>query len=88
MKNRKLSKAISEVSWHEFRVLLEYKSVWYGRELILAPSNYASSQLCSDCGNKSCQTKDLSCRMYNCSVCGLTLDRDINASKNLLKLAI
>ena len=88
MKNRKLSKAISEVSWHEFRVLLEYKSVWYGRELILAPSNYASSQLCSDCGNKSSQTKDLSCRTYNCSLCGLTLDRDINASKNLLKLAI
>ena len=88
IKNRKLSKAISEVSWHEFRVLLEYKSVWYGRELILAPSNYASSQLCSDCGNKSSQTKDLSCRTYNCSVCGLTLDRDINASKNLLKLAI
>lgn len=88
IKNRKLSKAISEVSWHEFRVLLEYKAKWYGRELIIAPSNYASSQLCSDCGNKSSQTKDLSCRTYNCSVCGMILDRDINASKNLLKLAI
>ena len=88
MKNRKLSKAIGEVSWHEFRLLLEYKSKWYGRELIIAPSNYASSQLCSQCGNKSSQTKDLSCRIYNCPECGMTLDRDINASRNLLKLAI
>ena len=88
IKNRKLSKAISEVSWHEFRVLLEYKTKWYGRELIIAPSNYASSQLCSECGNKSSQTKDLSCRTYICAVCGMILDRDINASKNLLKLAI
>ena len=88
MKNRKLSKAIGEVSWHEFRLLLEYKSKWYGRELIIAPTNYASSQLCSECGNKSSQTKDLSCRIYNCLACGMTLDRDINASRNLLKLAI
>ena len=88
IKNRKLSKAIAEVSWAEFRTILEYKSKWYGRELIIAPSNYASSQLCSECGNKSSQTKDLSCRIYNCSECGMILDRDINASKNLLKLAI
>lgn len=88
LKNRKLSKAIAEVSWHEFRRQLEYKSKWYGRELIIAPSNYASSQLCSECGTKSVQTKDLSCRIYNCTVCGMVLDRDINASKNLLKLAV
>lgn len=88
IKNRRLSKSISEVGWHEFRIMLEYKSKWYGRNLIIAPSNYASSQLCSSCGNKSSQTKDLSCRTYNCEVCGNLLDRDINAGKNLLKLAI
>ena len=88
MKNRKLSKAISEVSWSEFRTMLEYKSNWKGRELIIAPSNYASSQLCSNCGNKSSQTKDLSCRTYVCECCGMELDRDINASRNLLKLAM
>ena len=88
MKNKKLSKAIAEVSWNKFRVLLQYKSKWYGRELIIAPSNYASSQLCSVCGNKSSQTKDLSCRTYNCLECGTIIDRDINASKNLLKLAM
>lgn len=88
IKNRKLSKAISEVSWSEFRTMLEYKCNWKGRELVVAPSNYASSQLCSNCGNKSPQTKNLSCRTYICECCGMELDRDINASRNLLKLAI
>ncbi|ACQ51184.1 transposase (plasmid) [Clostridium botulinum Af84] len=88
LKNHRLAKAISEVSWYEFRTMLEYKCKWYGRELIIAPSNYASSQLCSNCGNKSNQTKDLSCRTYICPVCGMIMDRDLNASKNLLNLAI
>lgn len=88
MQNHKLAKAISEVSWAEFRAMLEYKSKWYGRELIIAASNYASSQLCSNCGNKSDQTKNLGCRTYICTVCGMVMDRDINASKNLLKLAM
>jgi putative transposase len=88
MKNHKLAKSIADVSWSEFRRMLEYKAKWYGREIIIAPSNYASSQLCSNCGNKSSQTKDLSCRTYICPVCGMTMDRDINASKNLLKLAM
>ena len=88
IKNHKLAKAISEVSWAEFRRQLEYKAEWYGRNIIVASSNYASSQLCSNCGNKSSQTKDLGCRIYVCSVCGMVMDRDINASKNLLKLAI
>ena len=86
--NHKLAKAISEVSWAEFRRQLEYKADWYGREIIVAPTNYASSQLCSNCGNKSSQTKDLSCRTYKCPKCGMVMDRDINASKNLLKLAM
>ena len=88
IKNHKLAKSIADVSWSEFRRQLEYKAKWYGRELIIAPSNYASSQLCSNCGNKSSQTKDLSCRTYVCDICGMEMDRDINASKNLLKLAM
>ncbi|MCB2288549.1 IS200/IS605 family element transposase accessory protein TnpB [Clostridium sp. CS001] len=88
IKNHKLAKSIADVSWSEFRRMLEYKAKWYGREIIVAPSNYASSQLCSSCGNKSSQTKDLSCRTYICRVCGMIMDRDINASKNLLKLAM
>ena len=84
----KLAKSIEDVSWSKFRTILEYKANWYDREIIIAPTNYASSQLCSSCGNKSSQTKDLSCRTYKCPVCGMVMDRDINASKNLLKLAM
>lgn len=88
IKNHKLAKSIADVSWSEFRKMLEYKAKWYGRKIIVAPVSYASSQLCSSCGNKSSQTKDLSCRTYICPVCRMIMDRDINASKNLLKLAM
>ena len=88
MKNHNLAKSIAEVSWSRFREMLDYKSRWYGREFIIAPPDYPSSQLCSDCGNRSSQTKDLACRIYVCPECGLEIDRDYNASLNLLKLTM
>lgn len=82
VKNRKLSRAISDVAWSSFTNMLEYKCNWYGRELIKVPSNYASSKICSCCGNKKEDLK-LSDRTYNCNSCGISLDRDLNASYNL-----
>ena len=86
LKNQNLAKAISEASWSEFRRMLEYKAEWHEREIIIAPSNYASSQLCSECGYKNPKVKNLGLRHWTCPECGKYHDRDINAAKNLEKL--
>jgi putative transposase len=84
LKNGHLAKAISEVSWSEFRRMLEYKCDWQGKQLVVAGANYASSQLCSSCGGKNKQVKDLTIRKWTCS-CGAQHDRDENAAKNILQ---
>ena len=81
LKNHKLAQSISDVSWYKFKEQLKYKSEWYNRDLVLVDRYFPSTQLCSSCGNK--QKLSLSDRVYKCS-CGLILDRDYNASLNIL----
>ena len=82
MKNRHLSKAIQEQSFHKFITVLKYKCEWFSIEFEKADRFYPSSKTCSCCGaiKKDLRLKD---RMFICPECGIIVDRDRNASINL-----
>jgi putative transposase len=82
MKNHHLAQAIADVGFHEFRRQMSYKGEWYGCEVQVADRFYPSTKRCSRCGNVKAEF-DLSERVYECEVCGLIIDRDLNAALNL-----
>lgn len=87
LKNKHLSKALSQQKLYEFKRQIQYKCEYYGIEFIEADKWFPSSKLCSSCGNKKVDLK-LSDRTYHCINCGLTIDRDYNASLNLSRYKI
>ena len=84
MRNHKLAKSISSVSWSKFFDMLTYKSEWYGNDVIKVPTMYPSSQTCSCCGHKNPLVKNLAVRIWECPSCHTTHNRDTNASINIL----
>lgn len=84
IKNHKLSKHIADASWGNFVNLLQYKCDWYGRELVKVNRFFPSSKTCNECGWIN-QDLNLSDREWTCKSCGVIHDRDVNASRNILK---
>ena len=87
VKNRKLAKAIQDVSWSSFISKLEYKVAENQGCLIKIDTYYPSSKTCSNCGCIK-ETLSLSQRTYHCEECGFSIDRDLNASINILNVGL
>lgn len=81
MKNHCLAASIAASNFSEIRRQLVYKCEKYGSQLVVADRWFPSSQLCSGCGHR--QKMLLKLDRYDCPTCGLSLDRDVNAAKNL-----
>ena len=86
MKNHKLAFSINDASWNSFLTKLKYKAARSGKAVQVVDRLYASTQLCSECEEKSGPRgfSQLNVREWTCSNCGATHDRDVNAAKNIL----
>jgi len=87
VKNRHLSRAVSDMGFFEFRRQLDYKAAQRGGMIVVADRWYPSSKTCSACGHRL-ETLSLSVRDWTCPECGSVHDRDVNAAINLRNLAV
>jgi len=84
--NHCLAKSIHDAAWSQFTALIAYKAAWAGRQYVAVNPAY-TSQDCSQCGHRQpLSLSDLANCTYTCSCCGAVLDRDYNASLNILRL--
>ena len=83
--NRHLALSAHDAALGEFRQILAYKAEEAGRQVVAVPPQY-TSQMCSGCG--AMVAKSLSVRVHRCNECGLILDRDVNAARNVLTLGL
>ena len=81
---KQLRKEITNATFSEIIRRIEYKCKWEQKKFYQVSSYYASSQICSRCGHKEVKMKDLNKREYKCSECGLEIERDLNASINIM----
>jgi len=86
MKNHHLAKSIADVSWSEFRRQLEYKAKWNFKHFVLIGRFEPTSKICSNCG--CAQDMPLSKRQFDCPDCGISIDRDLNASINIRNIGL
>jgi putative transposase len=85
VRNRRLARAIADTGMAELRRQLGYKTRWYGSRLVVADRFFPSSKTCSGCGWVKAKLT-LAERTFTCEACGLRIDRDLNAARNLAKL--
>jgi putative transposase len=85
--NRRLARSLSDCAFGTLRWQLSYKTSWRGGQLIVADRFFPSSKTCSACGMVKAKLS-LAERVFTCEGCGLVIDRDVNAARNLLVLAV
>ena len=86
LKNRRIAKALQDAALGGFLSKLQSKAATLGVQIVKADRFFASSKICSACGNKK-EDLTLADRTYHCEACGVTLDRDVNAAINLKPIA-
>src|SRR5215217_2611964 len=86
VRNRRIARALGDTGLAELRRMLAYKTAWYGSRLVVADRFYPSSKTCSACGWVKAKLT-LAERTFTCEVCGMRIDRDLNAARNLATLA-